>query len=169
MPVFENIAFQGIEGIRVGRTNRALNTTCIVYRLGNTIIDTGPSNQWKYVRKFVEERDVDRIMITHHYEDHSGNGARLQKSLDAPVLMPPSGIDVMKRGFTLSLTQEWAWGKSRATEVLRSGGIVRSPSAAASHTGIFSAGNRRNRGGRSHPAIILSVPAIWSGFPNKVS
>ena len=113
MPVFENIAFHGIEGIRVGRTNRRLNTTCIVYRIGNTIIDTGPSNQWPYVKRFVQEREVDRVMITHHHEDHSGNGANLQKSIDAPVFMPPTGTEVMKKGFRISFTQKQTWGKSR--------------------------------------------------------
>lgn len=110
MPVFQNITFEGIEGIRVGKTNRALNTTCIVYRLGNTIIDTGPSNQWPYVKKFVDEREVDRVMITHHHEDHSGNGARLKESLDAPVFLPPSGLAMMKKGFNLSYAQKRTWG-----------------------------------------------------------
>lgn len=116
MPVFENIAFEGIEGIRVGRTNRALNTTCIVYRLGQTIIDTGPSNQWPYVKKFVDEREVDRVMITHHHEDHSGNGAQLKSNIDAPILMPPSGLDRMKSGFNISYAQARTWGKSKAFE-----------------------------------------------------
>ena len=75
----------------MGRTNRALNTTCIVYRLGDTIIDTGPSNQWAHVKKFIEERDVDQVMITHHHEDHSGNGSRIQQEMARPIYMPPSG------------------------------------------------------------------------------
>ncbi len=116
MPVFEDIDFEGIEGIRVGRTNRALNTTCIVYRLGDTIIDTGPSNQWAHVKKFIEERDVGQVMITHHHEDHSGNGSRIQQEMARPIYMPPSGVDKVRKGFHTSLTQKRTWGSFRAFE-----------------------------------------------------
>lgn len=111
MPIFENIGFEGIEGIRVGRWNRALNTTCIVYRLGDTIIDTGPANQWEYVKKFIQERDVERVMITHHHEDHSGNGARIQKEIESPIFVPESGRQMMREGFGVSFMQKRTWGK----------------------------------------------------------
>lgn len=114
MPVFENIGFEGIEGTRVGKTNRALNTSCIVYRLGDTIIDTGPGTQWEYVKQFIEERDVARVMITHHHEDHSGNGARIQKEISPPIFMPKSGIDLVRSGFNISFMQNRAWGKFQA-------------------------------------------------------
>ena len=116
MPVFENIGFEGIEGIRVGKSTRALNTTCIVYRLGDTIIDTGPANQWTYVKKFIEERDVARVMITHHHEDHSGNGAKIQKEIAPPIFMPKSGIDIVRSGFNISYMQNRAWGKFTSFE-----------------------------------------------------
>lgn len=112
MPVFENIGFEGVEGVRVGKTNRALNTTCIVYRLGSTIIDTGPSNQWEYVKKFIGERAVDRVLITHHHEDHSGNGSRIQAEQAPPIYMPASGIDTVRKGFTISYAQKRTWGEA---------------------------------------------------------
>ena len=106
MAVFERIDYEGVEGVRVGKTNKALNTTCIVYRLGKTIIDTGPPNQWPDVKRFLEERETDKIIITHHHEDHSGNGGRAAAATNAPVLVPPSGLDDIRNGFKITFMQK---------------------------------------------------------------
>ena len=111
MAVFERIDYEGVEGVRVGKTNKALNTTCIVYRLGKTIIDTGPPNQWPDVKRFLEERETDKIIITHHHEDHSGNGGRAAAATNAPVLVPPSGLDDIRNGFKITFMQKRTWGK----------------------------------------------------------
>ena len=41
---------EGIEALRVGRFDLGLSSSCIVYRLGDTVVDTGPPNQWSAVR-----------------------------------------------------------------------------------------------------------------------
>jgi glyoxylase-like metal-dependent hydrolase (beta-lactamase superfamily II) len=116
MPVFERIDYEAVDGIRVGRTNRALNSTCIVYRLGNTVIDTGPPNQWPYVKTFLNEKQVSSILITHHHEDHSGNGGRAGELTRAPVLVPPSGLAKIQKGFRVSFMQKRTWGQPEAFE-----------------------------------------------------
>jgi len=116
MAVFERIDHDGVDGIRVGRNNRALNSTCIVYRLGNTVIDTGPPNQWAFVKKFLSEKDVSSILITHHHEDHSGNGGRAGRLTQAPVLVPRSGLKRIQDGFRVSFAQKRMWGKPEAYE-----------------------------------------------------
>ena len=45
--MIERIEHHEVEGIRVGRFGSQINTTCIVYRLGSTVIDVGPPNQWR--------------------------------------------------------------------------------------------------------------------------
>ncbi len=101
---------EGVEGLRVGRFDLGISSSCIVYRLGSTVIDTGPPNQWLAVRRFLKERAVERVLITHHHEDHSGNGARLQAEMNAAVFMPSSGRDFMIRGFPLRAYQRIVWG-----------------------------------------------------------
>ena len=101
---------EGVEGLRTGRFDLGISSSCILYRLGSTIIDTGPPNQWRVVRKFLSERDVDRVLITHHHEDHSGNGARLERDMNADVFLPSEGIELMKSGFPLRAYQRIIWG-----------------------------------------------------------
>ena len=110
MGIVERFEHQGVEALRTGRFNIGVNTTCIVYRIGSTIVDTGPPNQWPTVRRFLDERNIERVLITHHHEDHSGNGARIGRELNRPVLAPPSGVDLLADGFALRMYQRIVWG-----------------------------------------------------------
>ena len=111
MSVVERIEFADIEGIRVGRFTSQINTTCILYRLGGTVVDTGPVNQWRFVRRFLEEEEVRQVLVTHHHEDHSGNLATIKSILDAPVLSPHRGVEPLSRGYELQLYRRLIWGR----------------------------------------------------------
>jgi len=102
-----------VEGLRVGRYDVGISSSCILYRLGSTVVDTGPPNQWPVVRRFLRERTVERALITHHHEDHGGNGARLRSELDAAVYVPRRGRDYFVDGFRLRLYQRVIWGTPR--------------------------------------------------------
>ena len=100
----------GVEALRVGRYDLGVSSKCIVYRIGDTVIDTGPPNQWTQVRQFLAERHVARVVITHHHEDHSGNGERLARETTAAVFAPPGSVDLLRRGFRLRTYQRVVWG-----------------------------------------------------------
>jgi len=110
LAAIERIEYDGVEGIRVGRFNVGVNTTSIVYRVGSTVIDTGPPNQWRAVAEFLREKPIDRVLLTHHHEDHSGNGARIQREFGASVLAPQKGLRLIAQGFELRRYQRVVWG-----------------------------------------------------------
>ena len=109
--MIERIEHDGIEGIRVGRLTSRINTTCIVYRVGSTVIDTGPPNQWRNVRRFLDERAVRQVVVTHHHEDHSGNLAPIRRSLQPEIYSPAAGISPLRDGFALRAYQKVLWGR----------------------------------------------------------
>jgi glyoxylase-like metal-dependent hydrolase (beta-lactamase superfamily II) len=109
--VIERIQHEEIEGIRVGRFNARINTTCIVYRIGATVIDTGPPNQWRNVRRFLEEREVRRVVVTHHHEDHSGNLGSIRSTLGPEIYSPTDGIAPLREGWVLRPYQKIIWGR----------------------------------------------------------
>lgn len=111
MSVVERLEFADIEGIRVGRFTRQLNTTCIVYRLGDAVIDTGPPNQWRFVRRFLAERNVGRVLVTHHHEDHSGNLAAIDRAWSPELLSPAEGLEPLESGYPVQLYRRLIWGK----------------------------------------------------------
>jgi glyoxylase-like metal-dependent hydrolase (beta-lactamase superfamily II) len=102
--------FSDVGAFRVGRFNLGISTSCIVYRLGSGIIDTGPPNQWSIVRRFVEEKAISHVLVTHHHEDHSGNAARVHTEITGTVLFPPTGLAFARDGFRLRPYQRVVWG-----------------------------------------------------------
>jgi glyoxylase-like metal-dependent hydrolase (beta-lactamase superfamily II) len=116
MSVVERIEFADIEGIRVGRFTSQINTTCILYRLGGTVIDTGPANQWRLVRRFLGEKEVRRVLVTHHHEDHSGNLAPIERTLNVPVLSPREGVEPLSKGYEVQLYRRLIWGRPLLVE-----------------------------------------------------
>lgn len=110
MSLIQHLSHGEVEGIRVGRFTSQINTSAIVYRVGETAIDAGPPNQWRFVRDFLQSRGVRRVLITHHHEDHSGNGAAIQQELNIPVLAPELSISYLEKGYPIQLYRRVIWG-----------------------------------------------------------
>jgi glyoxylase-like metal-dependent hydrolase (beta-lactamase superfamily II) len=100
-----------VEGLRVGRLPLRYNTTCILYRVGSTVIDTGPPNQWRLVRRFLAERAVRQVVVTHHHEDHGGNLAPIQRCFASPIYSPRLALAALRTGFPLRPYQRLFWGR----------------------------------------------------------
>jgi glyoxylase-like metal-dependent hydrolase (beta-lactamase superfamily II) len=116
MAVVERLEHREVEGVRVGRFTSKINTTCIVYRWGETVIDVGPPNQWRWVREFVEERQARRVLVTHHHEDHSGNLAAVGRATGAELLGAPEALEPLASGFRLQAYRRLIWGRPGRVE-----------------------------------------------------
>tara|TARA_Y100000589_G_scaffold120727_1_gene115174 strand:- start:11596 stop:12420 length:825 start_codon:yes stop_codon:yes gene_type:complete len=108
--------YEDLEGLRVGRFPGRINTTCILYRFENTLIDTGPPNQWNEVQKFILEKDVKQICITHHHEDHCGNSSQIKKITNAELYSHKNGCDLLKRGWHMEPYRHIIWGRPQIIE-----------------------------------------------------
>ncbi len=113
MAEHERLRHGDVEGLRVGRFGGKLNTTCILWRIGDTLVDTGPPTEWRPVRRFVAEHPLARVVVTHHHEDHAGNLARLAKAGEAQILAPSESLVPLADGFPLQLYRRLIWGRPR--------------------------------------------------------
>lgn len=105
-----------VEGLQVGRFDWGINTVSICYRIGQTLIDTGPPNRWGAVRQFVWERPIQRVIVTHHHEDHAGNAAPLRHTLHLPVLAPAKSLKPLAEGFPVEFYRRLVWGRPEPVE-----------------------------------------------------
>ncbi|WP_315900077.1 MBL fold metallo-hydrolase [Ferrimonas balearica] len=94
----------------MGRFQFGINTTFIVYRVGDTLFDAGPPNQWSSVAAFVSERPVRQLLLTHHHEDHSGNAGRIATLTGVTPMAPEPGRAKLARGFATPPLQRLIWG-----------------------------------------------------------
>ncbi len=116
MAVFEHIKHQNVEGIRSGRKNR-ITHSFVVYRIGDTLIDTAPSNQWTYLKSFFQEKAIRQILLTHHHEDHSGNARNLAELTGITPQASELTRSIMAEGFSIPLLQKFVWGASPAIQL----------------------------------------------------
>ncbi len=141
MGVLQRFEFEGVEGLRAGRFGDQINTACILYRIGETLIDTGPPNQWRKIRRFLEERSVARVLLTHHHEDHGGNGGHIKHRWQTPVFAHEKGLPLHEKGYHLPFYRWLVWGRPRGkfqAEVLPErvrmhGGLYLQPIATPGH------------------------------------
>lgn len=117
MGVVKRVRHSEVDGVRIGRFSGAINTTCLVYRVGDALIDTGPPNQWGAVRQFVEEKAPRQVILTHHHEDHSGNTPLLQRHKNLPVYAPELSIPLLAKGFKVQIYRRLVWGKPERMKV----------------------------------------------------
>lgn len=106
MAIIHTIDHPVVRGVRLGRVNRRggynLITSCIVYQLGDTLIDTGPPREWAGLSEFLAGQGIRQVALTHHHEDHSGNAHRLQQLYDAPIYSHPDNHAMLVDGLKLS-------------------------------------------------------------------
>lgn len=110
MSIRKYYQFEAVKGIKVGRVNQGINTQFIVYRLGDTLIDAGPSNQWKYLQDFLNESPVEQLLLTHHHEDHSGNAQRIATKFSILPKAPALGQEKLAKGYKTPVLQKMVWG-----------------------------------------------------------
>ncbi|GAA6133243.1 MBL fold metallo-hydrolase [Oceaniserpentilla sp. 4NH20-0058] len=110
MPIRQTYDFEKVSGVKVGRLNQGVNTQFIVYRIGDTVIDTGPSNQWRHVKDFLSAQPVNQLLLTHHHEDHSGNAFKIGQFYNLTPKAPLLAQDKLAKGYRTPLLQKVVWG-----------------------------------------------------------
>jgi glyoxylase-like metal-dependent hydrolase (beta-lactamase superfamily II) len=111
MGVDRRFGYKEVEGLRTGRFDLEVNTSAVLFRLGTTLIDAGPPNRWPQVRDFLRDRPPERVLLTHHHEDHSGNAARIASVFGAQVLAHPAALPELAKGWRLRPYQRLFWGR----------------------------------------------------------
>lgn len=109
-----------VYGFRTGRFNFGINSTFIIYRIGETLIDAGPSNQWSTIKRVLAPQTINTLLITHHHEDHSGNAGRIAKLKKLTPYAPLLGREKLAKGYPTPLLQKLIWGSPKKvnTEIL---------------------------------------------------
>ncbi len=84
--------------------------TAFLYIHNNLMIDTGLSHMEHEILEIVKSHHISKVLLTHHHEDHSGNAAALNRTLNIPVYGHEHTVHKMKKGFRILPYQHYAWG-----------------------------------------------------------
>jgi glyoxylase-like metal-dependent hydrolase (beta-lactamase superfamily II) len=86
--------------------------TVHLYTVDNICIDTGQSRMRSSAMDFLKPLKINRVVLTHHHEDHSGNAAVIKKVCRIPVYGHPVTVEKMKQKFAILPYQHYMWGPS---------------------------------------------------------
>jgi glyoxylase-like metal-dependent hydrolase (beta-lactamase superfamily II) len=88
-----------------------------LYVVDGLVIDTAQHLMAKAVKGLLKEKTLNRIILTHHHEDHSGNAAMISNWRALPVMGHPLTAEKLNSGFPIPLYQRLAWGKAPAVTI----------------------------------------------------
>lgn len=88
-----------------------LNAYC--FEVDGVLIDTGAQALLKEFTPFFEKADVDKVVITHFHEDHTGGAAYLQEHLQLPVYMNEMTINECAGKADYPFYRRMFWGSRK--------------------------------------------------------
>ncbi|MFP3928041.1 MAG: MBL fold metallo-hydrolase [Desulfobacteraceae bacterium] len=91
--------------------------TAFCFRAGPVMVDTGIRHTEREVINWALESRPDLALLTHHHEDHSGNGAALRRTFGMPVYAHPETVRRLRTGFSIRPYQHVIWGRAESFEV----------------------------------------------------
>jgi len=119
-----------------------------VYLVDGLLIDSGPPNLGRDVRRLVGELRVGQCVTTHHHEDHSGNDGLLSRELGITPLAHQSAVSLLAQPETRPhLYRRAAWGPRPAARVAALSDrldtpafhfdVIHTPGHATDHVALF--------------------------------
>lgn len=81
--------------------------------LDGVLIDTGAKSLEKLFKPFFKQLDIEKVVITHFHEDHTGCAAVLQDELNLPLFMNDSMITYCQKKADYPIYRQIFWGKRK--------------------------------------------------------
>jgi glyoxylase-like metal-dependent hydrolase (beta-lactamase superfamily II) len=118
MNIIKTDYFGDVESIRLGYgTIGPPLMSVFMYVVDGLVIDTGQHHMAKALPELLRQKDLNRIVLTHHHEDHSGNAALISSLHAIPVMGHRLTAAKMESGFPILPYQRLVWGKAPPLKV----------------------------------------------------
>jgi len=95
-----------------------------MYVVDGLVIDTAQHHMAKALRGLLREKTLNRIVLTHHHEDHSGNAAMISNWHTLPVMGHKLTAEKLNSGFPIRPYQRFVWGKAPTVNINPLAGAV---------------------------------------------
>lgn len=100
----------------VYRMNKNVQTV-YAFIVDDVLIDTAQRHNRENIYNIVKDRNINKILLTHHHEDHSGNLNYLMRKLKIKAYGHQNAHDILKNGYTISPLSSYFSGKVEKAEI----------------------------------------------------
>lgn len=98
-----NYEFDGVHYYRFSIYRLGNNVqTVYTFVLDNLLIDTAQRYNRENILKVAKQHDINKIILTHHHEDHTGNVAFLMNELNIDAYAHPTAVKIMGKRYRMS-------------------------------------------------------------------
>lgn len=81
------------------------------FAVDGVLIDTGAQSLQKQFKEFFASIDVDKVVITHHHEDHTGGAAYVHQQYSWPIYIHQMSTVICRQQADYPLYRKLFWGK----------------------------------------------------------
>lgn len=85
-----------------------------IFLVDGQLIDTGPESLLPELIPFFETSDFDKVIVTHHHEDHTGGAKWIQDHKKAPIFIHPLAVDFCSKDAEYPIYRKIVWGERKA-------------------------------------------------------
>ena len=95
-----------------------------VWMFRHTLIDSGPPATARALAGFCRRAGVERVVHTHHHEDHTGGSARLKRELGVEILAPGPTAKILADFDRVPAYRRLVWGRPRPVHATPFRGVL---------------------------------------------
>ncbi len=80
-----------------------------IFQVDDVLVDTGPYSMKNEVRTIFKELQIQRVIHTHHHEDHTGNSSWIERFYSIPQWIHPLGVNKCNQSTKLPFYRAMFW------------------------------------------------------------
>lgn len=118
MKTIEELVVEDIEAVNLGFSylgKPIMTVHC--FMIDGILIDTGQSLMRRELIEILKTKKIDKVLLTHQHEDHSGNAAVIKKTFKIPVYGSSLTVNNMRKPDKILPYQHMMWGRSETLDL----------------------------------------------------
>jgi endoribonuclease LACTB2 len=89
-----------------------------LFQIDDILLDSGPKSAEKDVKAILKNLQVNRVIHTHHHEDHTGNSRWIEDEFMIPHYIHPLGVSICHKQTRLPLYRSLLWNNRKSFHAL---------------------------------------------------
>lgn len=119
MKVLQPLQFEGVKYWKLGYhpfSSPRMYVHCFL--IDGLLIDTGFPHISKEITSILQNESVEKIIVTHHHEDHAGNIETLKATLGVQAFGSKKCVELMKRPVIVEPARWLTWGQQGKADLI---------------------------------------------------